>query len=219
MKSTVKSIAIPVSLFLLAFIVGGCSSTTTPSTNSPHSAGVGTTFTYTFYQVDSSGALIKPADGTMQVLATAIAYQGKTNVTQYENVDGKMQFVNYESNGNYSIYHKNHWEEAPVGTKGETVTYWYDTSATDDINKHKLALTYAGTEDVTLAGQTFHTTKIIAQDQTWTNGTLDEYQPPAEISWIAPEIAWYVKIRIPAEKRYGNWYSGTAIDLKSYSLK
>ena len=220
LKSAVR-IAVAVAV---ACVVGACHSSTGPNggtlgSSALHPASVGSSFTYSTYRVDSAGDYILPDVTTLSVIANAITYEGKSNVTRYRFSDGQWKFVNYEPNGNISVF-AFAWAECPLTGGAPITTTLYDTLSSGEIHKAELTCTYLGRENVTLAGQTFSTIKILDQLHTWTNGVLDADQPAPETGWFASETGWFVKVTNPAVARTnGGFNDGSAMLLKSYVLK
>jgi hypothetical protein len=209
----------------LACVFGSCSTSTSPNGGTPfssalHPAAVGSVFTYDTHRIDSSGGYASTDVITLSVIANAIPYQGKSNVTHYQFSDGQSKFVNYESNGNISIFTEVTWGECPMTGGAPIITTWYDTLPSGDVQKAELTCSYAGRENVTLAGQAFNTIKIVDQLRRWTNGVLDDDQPAAETGWFATETGWFIKTTSPAVlRKNGPFNDGYAMLLKGYVLK
>lgn len=230
----VRPIVLLVSAVAVAFVLSGCSSTTSPNrVGSPTSfnlASVGSRFVYRAWNADSNGiTTIESANSYLQtdsVVESGVRYQGKNNTTHIEmHVTGRDTtstplYVARESNGNLSWYWGTWWEEIPIASQQPLTFVGYDTSQSGSIFKVQQDYKNLGNEDLSLAAHTFHATKISVTYHFWRDDVEEESSGYTDTYWFASETGWFVKwYEAPYRTKSGILNTASQLTLDGYTLK
>ncbi|MDP4221494.1 MAG: hypothetical protein Q8896_13745, partial [Bacteroidota bacterium] len=92
--------------FLLIANLNSCSNSSGSAPTTLSIPGVGSTFVFHHYDVDSSGRMIDSTQAfdTITVTGRELSYMGKTHVTQLTSARGHTLYTNLETNGDFSEY-------------------------------------------------------------------------------------------------------------------
>lgn len=213
-------------LITIAATIAACGTSTGPASTTVTAPAPGSTFVFHYYQLDSKGAAIAEGAGydTVSVVATGTSYVSKTNVTHFHLSTGADWYYNYETNGDFSIYHsagsdphkRAGWITLPIASK--TLQRFVDADTTQIDGTHwqdSMYVSYHADESISLANHSFHAVVInVLQNTTagvyGTNGTL----------WLSPEIGLEIEDDYPwGQLTTANVFYGSHRELVAYTLK
>ena len=206
---------------LIGIVFYGCSQPSGVQSNFPVRPGVGSYYVINSYNFDSSGVRIPATESsdTIRVVASGIAYRGKTNVVEYQWAasDSLNTFISFESNGDLSVYK----DASPIGT---WITFAVTTKqmtfanldTTDTVNGQltdywcRDTCGYLKDSTFLIQGQSLSGVDF------WVTQTYptsdDDY---VENDWFAPSIGFWASSR----GGYANGPRGQQMKVIAYSIK
>ena len=219
-----KSAVLFVAAALGACVFEGCSHSTSPNGSAIffQSPGAGSHFVFLGWDIDSMGhATPNDLSLSQTVVASGIAFAGKSNCTKLvDDSDATNDlYIVHEPNGDLSVFDQNYWQLIPTGSQLPVSQVHYDTSSPGEIRKREVKWSYVGTEDLSVAGHTFHTVKLSCELHSWTNGVDDGTYIPNLTYWFAEETGWYVQVDFLSYDHNNNLEPAGKIALESYTLK
>lgn len=166
-----KKVLLPLILFCNLSIFGCASDSTSPSTNTSSGRippAVGSTMIYhNWTLLDGSTTPAAESYDTVYVIGTNISMAGKSHVVEFRyNVEPTgFNFVNYESNGDISIYYGpqsiNQWILIPLSSKGISTYLEQDSDLSSPAIKSTRV--YSGEEKLTFGGREFDAIAIVGE--------------------------------------------------------
>ncbi|MFI5201218.1 MAG: hypothetical protein ACHQNE_02380 [Candidatus Kapaibacterium sp.] len=206
---------------ILGIVFWGCSNPSGPSSNALVRPGVGSFYIIHSYDFDSTGAKIPGAEwyDTIRVIASGINYRGKTNVVEYKQDSSASSggFINFESNGDLSIYKDatplGTWLTFPVMTKTTTSASVDTTYIENGITTHywsKDTCSFISDSNFSIQTQSLPAEAFNVVQRY--PGGYDDY---IENDWIVPAIGFWVSSR----GGYADDPRGEQMSVISYSIK
>ena len=212
-----KTIYIAYYLFLASFLIVGCSSATDPDTPNEDVLGpkIGSTYSFNVYQLDGSGrqGTTVVNRGSFSVTSSNESYRGEDGlVTLLHSEKNRILYLKYLSSGDLRIYYPQFsipfgpaigsaWVRFPFAggsTGSETlVDSTYTTSSnTEERFVVERTATYLGTEEKTVKGTTYTTTKIEErlEQKLFADGEPDFAHISELTYWYSPDLQYFVQI-------------------------
>ncbi|SRR5579883_465477 len=205
--------------------IAGCTSSTGPGPLAMVMPGVGSTFTYRGWAIDTATGRMRPGSdglGTITVIAAHISYQGKTNVLELQLDTFPPEYINYEPNGDLSIYFQamgqpgaqDEWVTMPLVSGGQHKHVCSDiTSASGERWRTVKTFTSAGPASITVSGHTYSSYGIGYQELY--NSTLVD----TSTTWYDAATGMYIQEDEPVQFEAGFKIEGHHVELVSETLK